>query len=136
MARTNKAPKAPANKAVKSQSSTTVKPKQRKANSAAQKARPSRGSEVERRWAAYLKERIMLEDAVKAVRLAEQTLTKVREQERQLRKSFEESKTTLEPLLDVENATTPKSPTVRILESVPMTKPSMPTAPDDRSSLG
>ena len=107
MARTTKTTvKKKANsKRATSAKSTSTKSAPRKSRPAAQKAKSGRATEIERRWATYLKQRTMLEEVVKAVSMAEEALAKFRDDERELRDSFNSSKMTLEQLLEVQSAT-------------------------------
>lgn len=72
--------------------------------SPARKTTGKRGTEVEHQWSAYLKRRTALVQAVETVRVASAELSKARETEAARRKDFDDSKRSLEQLLEVEGA--------------------------------
>jgi len=86
MAKSTKA----ASKAKRQSKSNVKKSSSRKPTGTAQKpkAKAPRGTELERRWANYYKQRTMLEEVVQAVNAAEVALEKFREEERSLRAQF------------------------------------------------
>jgi len=103
-ARTKNAPPKKKPTATKGKSPARTAPK-------AGKRAPKRkgNTEVERRWADYLSQRTSLEQAVTAVRAAEEELSSAREIERARRKEFDTCKESLEQLLEVESATAARS---------------------------
>ena len=76
---------------------------------AKRKGKAKRGTEVERRWSAYLDQRSSLEQAVEAVRAAQESLSAARDEERKVRGDFDSAKEALEQLLEVEPAASARS---------------------------
>lgn len=67
--------------------------------------RQSGGNDLEKRWSAYWQHRGELEEAIAKVREAREALARLVEIERTRRAAFEQVKTALTELLDVEPAT-------------------------------
>lgn len=82
----------------------------RKKPAASKGARPKRGkgqqTDVERRWRQYWQHRTDLEAAVAEVTRCEASLTAARQQERTRREVFNQAKSHLQELLEVESAGT------------------------------
>jgi hypothetical protein len=78
-----------------------------------------RATEVERRWSEYWQQRTELEEAVAAVREAEQALGTARDLERKRRSAFETAKSSLQTLLEVESPTASAAAARRMLELPP-----------------
>jgi len=97
-------------KKARSKSAHKTRKKAAKGKPAARKGKAKRGTEVERRWSAYLEQRRSLEQAVEAVRTAQESLAEAREEERKVRGKFDGAKTALEQLLEVEPAASSRSP--------------------------
>lgn len=81
-------------------------PRKKAAKKAAPKRKPkAKGPDVQKTWREYLQHRTALEQAVAAVRAAEETLTRAREAEASRREVFNNAKSALEGLLEVAPAT-------------------------------
>jgi hypothetical protein len=96
-----------------------TKKKAARGKPAKRKRKAKRGIEVERRWSAYLDQRSSLEQAVEAVRTAQESLSEAREEERKVRGDFDSAKEALEQLLEVEPAASARSQS-RPLGDVPV----------------
>ena len=96
-----------------------AKKKAGKSKPAKRKGKGKRGTEVERRWSTYLDQRSGLEEAVEAVRVAQESLAEAREEERKVRGAFDSAKEALEQLLEVEPAASARSQS-RPLGDVPV----------------
>jgi hypothetical protein len=96
-----------------------TKKKAARGKPAKRKRKAKRGTEVERRWSAYLDQRSSLEQAVEAVRAAQESLSEAREEERKVRGDFDSAKEALEQLLEVEPAASARSQS-RPLGDVPV----------------
>jgi hypothetical protein len=103
----------------KVRSAGKTKKKAARGKPAKRKGKAKRGTDVERRWSAYLDQRSSLEQAVEAVRAAQESLSEAREEERKVRGDFDSAKEALEQLLEVEPAASARSQS-RPLGDVPV----------------
>ena len=98
----------------KTKQSSTKGPKAPAAKSSGKSGKRSTQTEVERRWNEYWRCRKQLEEAVAEVAAAQESLAVAMELERSRRAVFEETKRSLEQLLEVEPPSPPGAPQKRL----------------------